>query len=489
MPVSKNKRKKAKFKSGKNRTSLLDHKKIGKELSPPFNQSEFREKIVFSSWLNKVLPEVLWIAIIRTSNSQEDAITEFRRIIRFVKQYQGKSEFNGVGFSDIEILDEKFRSALIGCLVSNPKTALALSSLRLIDYLPGMEFWDKYLPQIQDDVLALNILMKAIGLCIDHQSQESTDCRWLIVMLYVAGGKLSLPPEMLELYVYYPNKGEQRKVRPSIRACEMAIRASLNAHKESNWAEKFFQEFWEKSPCFELIKHKNDASNSIYLDDINELEKKLKLHWKNTHVTTAVDAKHDSVFGITFYSLAILKEIILSDTTILCRLGLRSILELRITLKYMSSQRDDGIWLKWRQYGAGQAKLNALRFDELIDAPEFIDVSTIETISNEDTWDEFLNINLGNWSNSDLRKMSIEAGLKDIYDKYYSWTSGYVHGSWGAVRETCFEICGNPLHRLHRYPSYRFLPTPINDICYLFNCILDDLDTMYPTFEYRLKGS
>lgn len=155
----------------------------------------------------------------------------------------------------------------------------------------------------------------------------------------------------------------------------------------------------------------------------------------------------------------------------------------------MSSQRDDGIWLKWRQYGAGQAKLNALRFDELIDAPEFIDVSTIETISNEDTWDEFLNINLGNWSNSDLRKMSIEAGLKDIYDKYYSWTSGYVHGSWGAVRETCFEICGNPLHRLHRYPSYRFLPTPINDICYLFNCILDDLDTMYPTFEYRLKGS
>ena len=95
MPVSKNKRKKAKFKSGKNRTSLLDHKKIGKELSPPFNQSEFREKIVFSSWLNKVLPEVLWIAIIRTSNSQEDAITEFRRIIRFVKQYQGRVSLMG----------------------------------------------------------------------------------------------------------------------------------------------------------------------------------------------------------------------------------------------------------------------------------------------------------------------------------------------------------------------------------------------------------
>ena len=130
-----------------------------------------------------------------------------------------------------------------------------------------------------------------------------------------------------------------------------------------------------------------------------------------------------------------------------------------------------------------------MRFDELLDAPKFIDISTIETISNEDTWDEFLNINLGNWNSSDLRKMSTEAGIKDIYDKYYSWSSGYVHGSWGAIREACFETCGNPLHRLHRYPRYRPLPTPVNDICYLFNCILDDLDMMYPKFEHRLNVS
>lgn len=486
MSVSKNKRRKTKFKSGKNRTSLLEHKKIGKELQPPLKQPIITEKMVFSSWLNEILPEVLWIAIIRTSNTQKDAIIEFRRIITFVKKYQGKCEFNGVNFSDIANLDNDFRDALITCLVSNHKTALALSSLRLIDDLPGKEFWNKFLPQLEDNISALNILMRAVGLCIDHQSQESTDCRWLIIMLYIAREKLSLPDEMLEKYVHYPNKGDQREVRSSIRACEMALRASMNSKRDFSWAEQFFQEFWRKSPCFELIKHQNDINNTIILDDINELENKLKLHWKNTHITTAIDAKHDSTFGIAFYSLSILREIISSNTTILCRLGLRSILELRITLKYMYYQNDEAIWMKWRQYGSGQAKLNALRFDELIDAPEFIDISTIETISNEDTWDEFLNINLGNWGNSDLRKMSIEAGIKDIYDKYYSWSSGYVHGSWGAIRETCFETCGNPLHRLHRYPSNRNLLTPINDICYLFNCILDDLDMLYPEFKYRL---
>ncbi|MCK7574845.1 MAG: hypothetical protein MZV65_02420 [Chromatiales bacterium] len=63
--------------------------------------------------------------------------------------------------------------------------------------------------------------------------------------------------------------------------------------------------------------------------------------------------------------------------------------------------------------GAGQAKLNALRFDELMDAPKHIDQSTIEAIAGEDLGEEFLNIELGSWSGLDLRKLSEKAGVKD----------------------------------------------------------------------------
>jgi hypothetical protein len=80
-------------------------------------------------------------------------------------------------------------------------------------------------------------------------------------------------------------------------------------------------------------------------------------------------------------------------------------------------------------FGAGQAKLNALRFDDVLEPPKYIDVDNIERIAGEDIWEEFLTINIGSWSGLDLRRLSEKSGLKDTYDKYYSWTSGYVHGT------------------------------------------------------------
>ena len=68
------------------------------------------------------------------------------------------------------------------------------------------------------------------------------------------------------------------------------------------------------------------------------------------------------------------------------------------------------LWAKWREYGAGQAKLNVLKFDESVEPPEFIDLEAIEAIASEDMWEEFLDVNLASWSGLDLRKLSESAG-------------------------------------------------------------------------------
>lgn len=164
-------------------------------------------------------------------------------------------------------------------------------------------------------------------------------------------------------------------------------------------------------------------------------------HWLKTHSTTGVDARHDAVFGITFYSIQVLDELmgIGVGTGILGRLGLRTILESHISLRYLLVKDTPTLWSKWRTYGAGQAKLNALRFDEIMEPPKHMDIETLEAIAGEDLWEEFLNIELGSWSGSDLRKLSEAAGIKDAYDSHYSWTSGYSHGVWGPIRESCFE--------------------------------------------------
>lgn len=485
MPTSKNKRKKSR--SGKNRTSLQDHKKVGKQLQSGF--AVVADKVTFSSWSNERLPEMIWAAIIRVIDDQDYAIEEFLRILSFIGEHGEKDQFSDISLTGISKLPEALREQFIGFILENKTTASALVVLSLFDNLPARETWVKLLPKEEPDI---SILMDAVGFNLPHQSQEATDCRWLKLMAQVISGKFHVPREMAEEWFGYPYEGDLRKIRPSIRASEMAENPLVE--KDLTWPNAFWDEAWRNSPCLALMEEKEPTiaeAPSVSRADITSLLNEIESHWSHTHSTTAIDARHDGVFGIALYVVKVLDEMlgIGIGTGILGRLGLRTILEAHISLRYLLHKDDPELWKKWRAYGAGQAKLNALRFDELMDPPKHINQSTIEAIAGEDLWEEFLNIELGSWSGLDLRKISEKAGVKDAYDAHYSWTSGYSHGTWGPVRESCFETCGNPLHRLHRYPKLQSLPDTISDACLLVNSILDDLDKSYPGFSHRISDS
>lgn len=485
MPKSKNKRKKSR--SGKNRTSLQDHKKVGKQLQSSF--AVMADKVTFSSWSNERLPEMIWAAIIRVIDDQDYAIGEFRRILSFIGEHDEKNQFSDVSLTGISKLPEALREQFIGFILENKTTASALVVLLLFDNLPARETWVNLLPKEEPDI---SILMDAVGFNLPHQSQEATDCRWLKLMAQVISEKFHVPRKMAEEWFRYPYEGDLRKVRPSIRASEMAENPLVE--KDLTWPNAFWDEAWRNSPCLALMEEKESTIEEVppvSRTDITSLLSKIESHWSDTHSTTAIDARHDAIFGVALYVVKVLDEMlgIGIGTGILGRLGLRTILEAHISLKYLLYKDDPELWKKWRAYGAGQAKLNALRFDELMDPPKHINQSTIEAIAGEDLWEEFLNIELGSWSGLDLRKISEKAGVKDAYDAHYSWTSGYSHGTWGPVRESCFETCGNPLHRLHRYPKQQSLPDTISDACLLVNAVLDDLDRSYSGFSHRIADS
>lgn len=485
MPKSKNKRKKSR--SGKNRTSLQDHKKVGKQLQSGF--AVVADKVTFSSWSNERLPEMIWAAIIRVIDDQDYAIAEFRRILSFIGEHDEKDQFSDISLTGISKLSEALREQFIGFILENKTTASALVVLLLFDSLPARETWVNLLPKEEPDI---SILMDAVGFNLPHQSQEATDCRWLKLMAQVISGKFHVPWEMAEEWFGYPYEGDLIKIRPSIRASEMAENPLVE--KDLTWPNAFWDEAWRNSPCLALMEEKESTiaeASSVSRADITSLLNEIESHWSDTHSTTAIDARHDAVFGIALYVVKVLDEMlgIGIGTGILGRLGLRTILEAHISLRYLLHKDEPELWKKWRAYGAGQEKLNALRFDELMDPPKHINQNTIEAIAGEDLWEEFLNIELGSWSGLDLRKISEKAGVKDAYDAHYSWTSGYSHGTWGPVRESCFETCGNPLHRLHRYPKQQNLPDTISDACLLVNSILDDLDKSYPGFSHRISDS
>ncbi len=465
----------------RNRTPISGHARIGNELRPPFTKLE---KMSLVSWKDERLPEMLWAALIRVAFTQDQALGEFRRLLNFISKHPKKEQLSDITITGISKLDDSVREELIAFLIARPETASALTTLRLFHTLPARQTWDKLLPDTKPDT---GLLMRATGALLWNQSQEATDCRWVRIMALLLTGELNVPQSTAAELFGYPNEGDQGSVRSSIRATEISFPC-----EDREWSQNFWKEAWESTSCMELTPLKEVVTPEMVVTraSISELLDHLKQHWLKTHLTTAIDAKHDAVFGMAFYAIRLLEELLSIGigTSVLGRLGLRTILEVHISLRFLLVRNDQTLWSKWRSFGAGQAKLNSLRFDDAVDAPKYLSIENIDQIAKEDIWEELLIINIGSWSGLDLRHLSEQAGLKDIYDKYYSWTSGYVHGTWGPIRESCFVTCGNPLHRLHRYPETHSLPDAVCDATMLVDNILDDLEKPYPGLSQRLRA-
>ncbi len=478
------------FKSSRDRTTIGEHRRIRNELVPPLMAGKLNGKIELTSWINDRMPEMLWAALIINSLGRDHALVEFRRILHFIGEHKRKEQLHDLTLTGISKVDVKLRSELISQMVQTPRVSRALSAMLFFETLPGHEVWQELLPSVEPDS---TLLMNSVGQVLWHQSQEATDCRWLRIMAKGITGKMAVPDnpewhEKIDQLHEYPHKYDQRKVRPIVRAIEGLLDTLTSPDR--TWPRAFWHGGWTKTYCltsnqqYEL----HPSTQIVTRGTLSKLREHLEAHWQQTHSTTAMDPKHDAIFGMAFYCLRILDEMlgIRIGNSVLGRLGIRTILEVRINLAYMLEKDTAQLWKEWREYGAGQVKLNALKFDESIDPPQYIDVETIESIASEDIWEELRSINLASWHRLDLRKLSEEAGLKDAYDRHYSWTSGYSHASWGAIREACYQTCLNPLHRLHRYPERRFLNDTVNDAAKLVDKILEHLCDVYPPFRYRL---
>lgn len=470
-------------KGGRNRTPLHGHTQQGKTLLPPFLAK--MPGMSPTSWMNDRLPEMIWAALLRVALGQEHALGLFRRILNFIGKHSSKADLNDLTLTGISKLPPPLRDEVITFIAEAPQARRALGSLLLFEALPAHDSWKAALADSEPDV---ELLMAAVGATLWHQSQEATDCRWLRVMAEVISGRFHIPQEIAKEWFGYPNDGDQRSVRPSIRSAEMMSGGFEPA--DLTWSHAFWDEAWKRTPCLALRMTKEESRVEVVLTRacVREITARLRAHWEATHSTTAIAARHDAVFGMAFYALAILDELmgIGTGNSILGRLGLRTILEARINLRFLLQQNDESLWKKWRAFGAGQAKLSSLKFDDTVGPPKYIDMESLEQIANEDLWEEFVAINLAGWSGIDLRKMSEKAALKPTYDQFYVWTSGYAHAMWGPIRESCFRTCGNPLHRLHRYPETRSLPDVVGDAAELTDAIIADLDGAFPPFPFRL---
>ncbi|HGM8160016.1 TPA: DUF5677 domain-containing protein [Pseudomonas aeruginosa] len=482
------KKKKKTHRSGRNTTPLSGHKRVGKALVPPVMQIP---GISFASWSNDRLPEMLWACLIITVVPREAALELFRKIASIGVRYRRPPEENGSGWtlrhSDLQNQPRELVEEIVGVVRQSHTGIQALRPLLLLEGLPAHQWWKAALA-VEPNENDWQTLGKAVQTTFEHQSQEATDVRWVSILFRMALGEIHMPEEEWYELTDYPYRGDMRSVRPSIRAMEMTF-ADAVLHP---WPNLFWEYVLQRTTCVAapLDSREGESHPEDIQKHLIEVREALLEHWYKSLSTTGLNPKHDGVFGFGFYALACLAEMSMGplSSAITGRLLLRSLTECRISLAYLVRNGTDEMWKKFRSYGAGQAKLALLKHEEMSgQKPRFVTQATLEALANEDYFQEYVEIDLGHWCGKDLRRLAEESGTKEDYDRYYGWASGFVHGQWGAMRDTNFTHCLNPLHRFHRIPLpfHRMLEPTTDDALHLVNCILDDVNTTYPGLDAR----
>lgn len=478
-----------------NISTIGDHHQRGKTLLTPFNASKGDVPFVFNSWLDAALPDVLWATILTSQFERDDYLDLFRLTVKAGREQVKNYEDTFITHTALSNLASDDFDNILSPILARKDVREVLAALRLLKGLPDIEHWSRHLAEPVPEKY-WPILTQAVAECFDHQSQKATDCRWFKLAYMSAIGKLRYPETMTERGLEiseYPNRGDMRTVRPFIRATEMTLREGTTGTEESTpWNKDFWKECWQNTICYiQAPGGPRAPAHRTMGKDLWDIYKLVAEYFHETLESTNVDARHDGAFGLVMYGIYIATAISRRDTAFRAeaRTILRTLIETYITLKYLSFKDNPTVWTQYRNYGAGQAKLSYLKHIASDDVPDYVSLDELEAHANADMWMEYQDINLGAWDNKNLRKMAQEAGIKDIYDKYYDWPSGFVHANWSAVRNTTFELCLNPLHRFHRVaslPRINMNDTLI-DAGKIVNLLLEELNKLYPKFKPRLK--
>ncbi len=113
---------------------------------------------------------------------------------------------------------------------------------------------------------------------------------------------------------------------------------------------------------------------------------------------------------------------------------------------------------KFIEYGLGQQKLVIEhRKQELIkrgvkDVENEPSIKALEEWANSQRYTFLTTVNVGQWAETDTKKMAGEADCLDLYRFAYTPFSSSVHNMWNHVSRYNLIICTNPLHGLHKIP-------------------------------------
>ncbi|MBI4470941.1 MAG: hypothetical protein HY650_16625 [Acidobacteria bacterium] len=135
---------------------------------------------------------------------------------------------------------------------------------------------------------------------------------------------------------------------------------------------------------------------------------------------------------------------------------LRCLADTTITFAYLAKCGTAQEFVQFKKYGEGQEKLLMLHLQDTYPEYKTLEGRDASAIAQElgGFNAELISIELGHWSKKDTRKMALACGMERLYRLVYSPGSGDLHGTWVSLKQSNLNRCIEPLHRLHRLPSF-----------------------------------
>lgn len=353
-------------------------------------------------------------------------------------------------------------------------------------------------PEISRDD-RLDKIMDILRKTSDHQSELSTDIRYVVLYYLAISKKLHLPKEEVDLFTQYPrikhDNPVMRLARPSIRATEGAV-SGMDTSVNNEHTSFFWERISKMTDC-ELIKiqfEEEKRDTDQYILKLQEVYSYLNEVFTKT---SPLDNKMLVLLGIATYSFKRIKEV--SDhklsNTIVGRSSVRVLIENYIMIKYLlkNEPTHKDIWTEFQEYGIGQFKLIVERSREQTPVREnsHVDYKYLEILVKGFKDEMFLDMDTRYFDDKNIREKAKIVDESHLYGLYYDYDSAFEHGLWGAIRESSLLHCNNPLHRYHCIPDIndeQNLKSVWPDCVMVMNKTINVLDEIYGIPDALLRG-
>lgn len=473
-------------------SKLSDH-----ELKKGVFKTEFSQLMTSlgkeESWAHTKAPEYIWLALIIFRGERTAQIEKCLSIINCFKESISEKNYKLLTLTNILAATPDNQTKFIDILQDHDVIDL-LSPLSLVLSTDDKIFRNKleaYTSSIENRVDNMNRVLEELS---DHQSQLSTDVRYLIVYQGMCSGNFKLHisqrdiVNQLKIYPYLMISDERmRLIRPMIRSTEIGLSQAFAG--DYDFGKKFWGKFGQYTECEVFAVNLNGDVN-VNLERIKEkVYKSLKYYKDLIQNIKQGDEKLFVLVSMLTYSYKRLIELTEHDLqqTISGRSIVRSCIENYMMTKYLLKNeiKHENIWEEFQHYGIGNYKLIYERYRE--ESPEIenghVSFDYLNILVSEYINKEFIEIDTRYFGNENIRNKFKEVDEDFLYKYMYEYDSQFEHGLWGAIRESSVLKCNTPGHQYHGIPdidNIQKLPDVGNDVKNIFENHLAEINEIYP---------